>query len=100
MKRAAILLLALATPVFAIDVNDTRLVNQPAVSANAIAFAYANDIWTANLDGSNVRHLTTHPGIEFSPRFSPDGSMIAFTGQYEGNIDVYVVPASGGVPVR
>lgn len=100
MKRAVLLLLAMATPVFAVDINDTRLVNQPAVSANAIAFAYANDIWTANLDGTNVRHLTTHPGVESSPRFSPDGSMIAFTGQYEGNFDVYVVPTAGGVPTR
>src|SRR4051812_38375110 len=100
MKRAVLLLLAMATPVYAVDINDTRLVNQPAVSANAIAFTYANDIWTANLDGTNVRHLTTHPGIESSPRFSPDGSMIAFTGQYEGNTDVYAVPAVGGVPTR
>jgi len=90
----------MATPVFAVDINDTRLVNQPAVSANAIAFTYANDIWTANVDGTNVRHLTTHPGIESTPRFSPDGSMIAFTGQYEGNFDVYVVPTVGGVPTR
>ena len=100
MKRAVILLLAIATPLFAVDTNDTRLLNTPAVSSNAIAFAYANDIWTANLDGSNVRRLTTHPGIESGPRFSPDGSLIAFTGQYEGNTDVYVVPAAGGVPTR
>ncbi|MGZ5495000.1 MAG: S41 family peptidase, partial [Thermoanaerobaculia bacterium] len=100
MKRAVLLLLAMATPLFAVDVNDTRLANMPAVSANRIAFAYANDIWTANLDGSGVRHLTTHPGIESGPRFSPDGSLIAFTGQYEGNTDVYVVPAGGGVPAR
>ncbi|MGZ7040884.1 MAG: S41 family peptidase, partial [Thermoanaerobaculia bacterium] len=101
MKRAVFLLaLAAALPLRAVDINDTRLLNTPAVSANAIAFSYANDIWTANLDGTGVRHLTTHPGVETGPRFSPDGSMIAFTGQYEGNTDVYVVPTAGGVPTR
>ena len=100
MKRAVLLLLAMATPVFAVDINDTRLLNTPAASTNAIAFAYANDIWTANLDGSGVRRLTAHPGLEFGPRFSPDGSLIAFSGQYDGNVDVYVVPGAGGVPTR
>src|SRR4051794_37777984 len=101
MKRAVLLLaLAAALPLQAVDINDTRLLNTPAVSANAIAFSYANDLWIANLDGTGVRHLTTHPGIESGPRFSPDGSLIAFTGQYEGNTDVYVVPTTGGVPTR
>ena len=65
-----------------------------------VAFAYANDLWVAALDGSGVRRLTSHPGVESGPRFSPDGSLIAFTGRYEGNADVYVVPAAGGVPRR
>ena len=65
-----------------------------------IAFAYANDLWVANLDGSGVRRLTSHPGIESGPKFSPDGKLIAFTGRYEGNTDVYIVSAEGGVPKR
>jgi len=87
-------------PLYAININDTRLLTDPAVSQDHIAFAYANDLWVANLDGSNVRRLTSHPGVESGPRFSPDGSMIAFTGRYEGNVDVYVVPTAGGVPKR
>ncbi|HEX2059276.1 MAG TPA: PDZ domain-containing protein, partial [Thermoanaerobaculia bacterium] len=94
------LLCLVATPLFAVDVTDTRLLSDPAVSANRIAFAYANDLWTADLDGSRVQRLTSHAGIESSPRFSPDGSLVAFTGRYEGNTDVYIVPARGGEPKR
>ena len=65
-----------------------------------MAFAYANDLWVADVDGSGVRRLTAHPGVESGPRFSPDGTLVAFTGRYEGNTDVYVVPAAGGVPKR
>jgi tricorn protease len=92
--------LLLTTPVFAVDIHDTRLLSEPAVSADRIAFAYANDLWVANLDGSGVRRLTSHPGIESGPKFSPDGKLIAFTGRYEGNTDVYIVSADGGVPKR
>src|SRR5437868_2335784 len=89
-----------ATSLLAVDIRDTRLLTDPAVSADHIAFAYANDLWVANLDGTNVRRLTSHPGVESGPRFSPDGSTIAFTGRYDGNVDVYVVPTAGGVPKR
>ena len=94
------LLIAVCASAYGININDTRLLTDPAVSGDHIAFAYANDLWVANLDGSNVRRLTSHPGVESGPRFSPDGSMIAFTGRYEGNVDVYVVPTAGGVPKR
>ncbi len=78
----------------------TRLLEQPAVSREHVAFAYAGDLWIAKLDGSDVRRLTSHPGSEGRPRFSPDGKLVAFTGQYEGNIDVYLIAAEGGVPQR
>ncbi len=103
MKRFAIVLLfaaVLAAPVQAVDINDTRLLSDPAVSGDSIAFAYANDLWVAKLDGSNVRRLTSHPGAEWGARFSPDGKLIAFTGRYDGNVDVFVVPTAGGVPKR
>jgi len=98
MKRlfAALVAALCAAAALAVDINDTRLLTDPAVSRDHIAFAYANDLWVANLDGSNVRRLTSHPGVESGPRFSPDGSLIAFTGRYDGNTDVYVVPAAGG----
>ena len=82
------------------DVIDTKMLAQPAVSADHVAFIYAADLWVADLDGKHVRRITGDLGRESSPAFSPDGSLIAFSAQYEGNTDVYVVPAAGGVPRR
>lgn len=97
---AAFAVLLLASPAAAVDINDTRLLTDPAISADRIAFSYANDIWVANIDGTGVRRLTSHPGEESRPRFSPDGKWIAFAGEYDGNIDIYIVAAEGGVPQR
>jgi tricorn protease len=83
-----------------VDVTDTRLLAQPAVSATHVAFIYAADLWVARLDGTGVRRLTTDDGQESNPAFSPDGKLIAFSAQYEGNTDVYIVPVEGGVPTR
>src|SRR5579884_2632367 len=82
------------------DTRGTRLLRQPTVSATQVAFAYAGDIWVAPKDGGDARRITTSPGVEQWPRFSPDGKSIAFSGEYAGNIDVYVVPAEGGDPKR
>lgn len=60
----------------------------------------AGDLWQVLREGGAARRLTTGPGSETNPRFSPDGSWIAFTGEYDGNVDVFVMPASGGVPRR
>ena len=83
-----------------VDINDTRLLQQPAISKTHVAFIYAGDLWAADLDGRNVRRLTADEGVEANPSFSPDGTLIAFTAQYDGNLDVYVVPVTGGVPTR
>ena len=83
-----------------IDINDTRLLSQPAISKTNIAFVYAGDLWIADIDGKSVRRLTTDEGVESNPVFSPDGTLIAFSAQYEGNTDVYVMPSAGGVPTR
>jgi len=80
--------------------QDTRLVRDPAISQDKIAFVYAGDIWVAGLDGSNVKRITTFDGVEADPHFSPDGTFLAFTGQYDGNTDVYVVSINGGEPKR
>ncbi|HXM36922.1 MAG TPA: hypothetical protein VN920_17125, partial [Pyrinomonadaceae bacterium] len=83
-----------------VDINDTRLLAQPAISKTHIAFIYAGDLWVSDLDGKNVRRLTSDEGLEANPAFSPDGTLIAFTAQYDGNLDVYIVPITGGVPTR
>ncbi len=92
------LVLAVTSALFAVDIRDTRLLTQPAISRTHIAFHYANDLWVADLDGRNVRRLTSDLGLEANPVFSPDGSLLAFTAQYDGNYDVYTVPVAGGVP--
>ncbi len=95
-----ILGLCAATGLRAVDTVDTRMLAQPALSAERIAFVYANDLWTADLEGRDVRRLTSDVGAEVFPAFSPDGALLAFSGQYDGNTDVFVVPAAGGVPKR
>jgi tricorn protease len=93
------LLLGNVGTVLAVDTTDTRLVSQPAIGTSALTFVYAGDLWVAGLDGRNVRRLTSGQGAS-SPAISPDGTLVAFTAQYEGNSDVYVVPLAGGVPTR
>src|SRR5262245_51378173 len=82
------------------DIHNTKLLTFPAVSAKHIAFVYADDLWIADLDGHNVRRLTSDIGVESHPVFSPDGSTIAFSAEYEGNTDVYTIPVEGGAPTR
>jgi len=76
------------------------MLTQPALSADRVAFVYGNDVWTARLDGSGVARITSGPGVKSSPAFSPDGTLLAFTAELDGNPDVYLVPAAGGVPKR
>jgi tricorn protease len=100
MRNALLAFFLLATPALAVDIHDTRLLSQPAISGDRVAFSYANDLWVSKLDGTDVRRLTSHPGVEGNPRFSPDGKWIAFSGEYDGNVDVYIVASEGGVPRR
>ena len=102
-KRLLPILLCLAlfpAGSFGIDSKDTRMLSQPAISRDHIAFIYAEDLWIANPDGSNPKRLTVDEGIESDPWFSPDGKLIAFSAQYDGNTDVYVIPTEGGIPKR
>ena len=76
------------------------LLQSPDLNETDIVFVYAGDLWTVPRGGGEARRLTSGPGVETNPSFSPDGSQIAFTGEYDGNIDAFVVPATGGVPQR
>lgn len=78
----------------------TLLLRQPTVSDKHIAFAYANNIWIVDRAGGDARRLTSFQDQEGNPEFSPDGKWVAFSAQYGGNTDVYVVPVEGGEPVR
>ena len=77
-----------------------RLLRFPAVHGNQLVFTYGGDLYTVALTGGEARKLTNAPGFEMFARFSPDGSQIAFTANYDGNTEVYVMPAQGGVPLR
>jgi tricorn protease len=76
------------------------LLRQPTLNKTHIVFVYAGDLWIVGREGGEAARLTTDVGGETGPLFSPDGSKVAFTGQYDGNVDVYVVPVTGGVPKR
>ncbi|MCY4778735.1 PDZ domain-containing protein [Sphingobacterium sp. UT-1RO-CII-1] len=80
--------------------EETQLLRSPSLSNTHLSFVYGGDIWIADKDGSNPRRLTVNPGVEQNPIFSPDGQQIAFTGNYDGNTDVYVVSIYGGAPKR
>src|SRR3989454_1148173 len=80
--------------------NTPLLLRKPTVSKTQIVFNYGGDLWIAARDGGDARRLTAGMGNETDPLFSPDGTMIAFTGDYDGNKDVYVVPSAGGAPKR
>jgi tricorn protease len=76
----------------------TKLLRFPDISGDRVAFTYAGDIWTAPAVGGTAIRLTAHPGMEVFAKFSPDGKWIAFTGQYDGDEQVYVIPSTGGEP--
>jgi len=79
---------------------EARLMRSPDIHGSNIVFVYGGDLWLVDATGGVARQLTTHEGLERFPRFSPDGRHIAFSGEYDGNIDVYVIPAQGGEPKR
>ena len=76
----------------------TKLLRFPDVHGDKVVFTYAGDLWMASASGGAAHRLTAHPGVEYFAKFSPDGKWIAFTGQYDGDEQVYVVPAEGGEP--
>jgi len=101
MKKLYLLLFIMVFTVsFAFAADGTRFLHQPDISAGKIVFQYGGDLWIVPVTGGEARHLTTHPGNESSPKFSPNGQWIAFTGSYDGNSDVFIIPAEGGVPRR
>jgi tricorn protease len=93
-----ILVAGITSMVYAQD--EARLLRFPAIHDNQIVFTYAGDLYTVAATGGIARRLTNHDGFNMFARFSPDGNHIAFTGQYDGNTEVYLMPSRGGVPVR
>src|SRR6266851_7103976 len=78
--------------------SQTKLLRFPDIYGDRVVFTYGGDLWTAPSAGGSAVRLTSHPGMEIFGKFSPDGKWIAFTGQYDGDEQVYVMPATGGEP--
>lgn len=95
-----ILALIFMKSTFLFSQNEARLMRFPAMNANSIAFCYAGQLYTVARDGGLARQLTTGNGYVSFPKYSPDGKWIAFTGQFDGNTEVYLVPSEGGLPKR
>ena len=96
-----ILILAVISLFFRINASaqdDARLMRYPDINKNLIAFVYAGDIWSVDSNGGEARRLTSHPGMELFPKISPDGKWIAFSGEYSGSRQIYVMPSNGGTP--
>jgi tricorn protease len=91
-------LIGCAVLALAQDMQEGRLLRFPDVSKDKIAFMYGGDLWLASSSGGTARRITSAPGRELFPKFSPDGKWLAFTGQYDGNFNVYVMPSDGGQP--
>ena len=103
MRDLLVRALALTLPALSIQADealDAGLMRMPAVSEKHIAFVYAGDIWIVGKEGGTAMRLSSPRGEESWPRFSPDGREIAFSGNYEGSDDVFVMPVSGGEPRR
>ena len=80
--------------------QETRLLRFPAIHGNQVVFSYAGDLYTVSSKGGTARKLTSDTGYEMFSRFSPNGEHIAFTAQYDGNTEVYLMPSEGGIPKR
>jgi tricorn protease len=78
--------------------TEGRLMRFPDIHQDRVVFSYGGDLWLVSSQGGTAHRITTHPGLELFPKFSPDGKWIAFTGQYDGNFNIYVMPSEGGQP--
>lgn len=95
-----LLMLIVTSTAATAQIDDARLMRFPTIHGNQVVFSYAGDLYTVDAQGGIARRLTNDEGLELFPRFSPDGKTIAFTGQYDGNTEVYTIPAEGGEPKR
>lgn len=96
--RISLVLLVLSLLSVTTATAQTKLLRFPDIHGQQVVFCHGGDLWRASTEGGAAIRVTSHPGQELFPKFSPDGKSIAFTAQYDGDEQVYVVPAQGGVP--
>lgn len=100
MNKKLIFSLLFAGAASATQADEARLLRFPATNGREVVFTYGGDLYKASIQGGEAQRLTSHVGYEMLARFSPDGKHIAFTGQYDGNTEVFLIPATGGQPER
>lgn len=100
MKTFVILFFGILFYFSAFSIEETRLLRFPSVANDTIVFGYSGDLYIVPAKGGVATRITSHKGYEMFPRFSPDGKTIAYTAQYDGNTEVYIMPLSGGNPTR
>jgi len=100
MKKFTLILLFLCFSGILLAKEEARFMKYPDIYKNKIVFTYEGDLWLANTDGTDAKRITSFPGAEISAKFSPDGKSIAFTADYDGSYNVYIMPADGGTPKR
>src|SRR5437870_5434453 len=93
----AVLVAVCSSLAFSQETQEGRLMRFPDIYKDKVVFSYAGDLWLASTSGGVASRITSHAGRELFPKFSPDGKWIAFTGQYDGNFNVYVMPSTGGL---
>ncbi|MBQ2502498.1 MAG: PD40 domain-containing protein, partial [Bacteroidales bacterium] len=89
-----------AAAAFSAMADEARLLRFPATNGQEVVFSYAGDLYTVSINGGEAKRITSHIGYEMFARYSPDGKTLAFTGEYDGNREVYLMPAIGGQPER
>lgn len=98
--RSCLLVCALFVCSLTTHADEARLLRFPSIHGDTVVFTYAGNLYSVSTAGGTARRLTSHEGNEMFPHISPDGKWIAFTGQYDGNTEVFIMPISGGVPKR
>ncbi len=99
-RNGLLLLCLLFAAAFAAAADEARFLTYPDISGEKIIFTYDDDLWLVSTRGGQATRMTSYAGREFGARFSPDGKWIAFAGSYQGEPDVYLMPAEGGTPKR
>ncbi len=95
-----IFLLLIGLSALSLTAPETRLMRFPDIHGDKVVFVYAGDLWVVSSNGGMAKKITSHPGMEIFPKFSPEGESIAFTAEYDGNNDIFVIPSQGGEPAR
>lgn len=100
MKKKICFMVFVAGLTIPVHADEARLLRFPSTNGTDVVFTFAGDLYRAPLSGGEAQRLTSHVGYEIFPHYSPDGKSIAFTGQYDGNTEVYLIPSDGGEPQR